>query len=63
MLRVEDAVRGRKCHCCGNKIEAGQSHLTYNSNSWYSQNACADCVKKLLKEIERANTYAKFITH
>ncbi len=52
MITKERAIRNRKCHQCGLRIDKGDIYVTTSSSGFYNHNVCMKCVQRELnKEI------------
>lgn len=52
-FRIEEAIRGRRCHACSRPIDAEEKCLTFRlvaGGSSVVKNACLDCLEKLYME-------------
>lgn len=50
-LRADEAIQTRHCNLCGQEIESGERHAVFCSNSFYSKNACKDCISEINREL------------
>lgn len=56
-VKIEQAIRSRKCRICNNEIEAGEYHLRFTGGRKMpsSDNICWYCLSEKLTEIKELN--------